>query len=251
MTGSPPSNPAKGPSKSAKKSCSTSPCAGKLTPAQQRDQAHEDLIKCILELCAKDGAVVAEASKKLTVNSREPKKMALEEFKNGKWEVVRNMTSGGSARGSEIWINRGEPCAKTKNTVFHEVRHTQQPNSMSSRDKELDAYKKTEEWTIQREKEWIKGGKKGPAPPAGRFRTKDKAGNTVVDEAAIQKFVDKSYGYAPGKKRIVKTKNGGKTVVFSDGTSRKAQAGDRRQVILTSKADMHIRKIPPSRLKCP
>lgn len=213
--------------------CPPDPCSD---PAL--DAADDALVACILELCATDPDIVRRASRDLVLYSRQPKRIELQTYDGSRWQTTRTATSLGTARGNRVWINRGRSCADTKETVYHEVHHTTQPRSMSSREREIDAYTRTEQWTIDRGL---------PGNPA--YRTTRPDGTVVPDTAAIERHVDRSYGYSPTTQRIVARENGGATVVLEDGTRRPARAGDRFQHIPPQ--ELCERRIAPNRLRCP
>jgi hypothetical protein len=225
--------------------CPTAPAAPTVTPcppdpcADPSIDAEDDaLISCILDLCATDPNVVCRAASDLQLYSRRPKRIELQEYDGSRWLTTRTVTSGGTTRGTQVWINRGESCDQTKDTVYHEVRHTRQPSTMSSRDRELDAYMTTEQWLIDRGL---------PGTPA--FRTTRRDGTVAPNRAAIERHVDGAYGYSSTTLRIVSRENGGATVVLEDGTRRAAQSGDRYQYIPPQ--ELCERRIPPGRLTCP
>ncbi len=208
------------------------PCADPLLAHQD-----EDFFNCILELCATDPDIVEAADRDLTLYTRNPKVIELQTFNGSSWETTRRATSLGSARGSTIWVNRGQACSVTKNTIYHEVHHTRQPDSMSSRYKEIDAYLQTEQWLISR-----------GIPGNGRFRTT--VGSTEIpNRTAIEAHVDQSYGYSDTTQRIVGRVDEGATVILEDGTQRPAQRGDNYQYIPPQ--ELCERRAPPGRLQCP
>lgn len=183
-------------------------------PAQQYPD-DEAIIQCIRQLCRSDPAIVDRAANDLMLYSRKPMRVELQRYENGKWETKDTVTSLGTARGTTIWINRGEDCNKTKETVYHEVMHTMpHQQSMNSRDREIDAFTRTAQWQIDRRM-------------TGRFQMTNPDGTKSVDSQAIISFVDRVYGYSSGELRIVNLKNGGNTVVLEDGTTRPAREADR------------------------
>jgi uncharacterized Zn-binding protein involved in type VI secretion len=111
-----------------------------------------------------------------------------DEVFNGKKWVKKPMSFGGetSQDTKTMKLNLSQDPGDNAATVFHESTHTQQPPAQPWPEKEYDAYKKEEEFRI----------KKGLPPHDPSFRTKDAAGNTVVNEAAIRKQIDKEYPYA-------------------------------------------------------
>lgn len=231
-----PSSPRSGSGASSPVGCAVAPCSSDPCSDPQIDRQHQEMIDCILELCSTDPDIVQRAASDLTLYSRRPKTIQLQTYDGSDWRTTRTVTSRGTARGSTVWINRGQTCSDTKVTVYHEVRHTRQPAGMSSRDREIDAYTQTERWTIDR-------------GLPGHFRTTDGSGRSVPDSAAIRRHVDRSYGYSGTSQRIVARENGGSTVVLEDGTRRSAQPGDTFQYIPPQ--ELCERRIDPNELRCP
>jgi hypothetical protein len=229
----PPIGSGSGPNGSPGNTCvngTAPPCSG-MSPED------EALIQCILQLCATDPDVVARARTSLTLYSRQPKQIQLQRYQQGHWVTTRTVTSGGTTRGTSVWINRGEDCTETKGTVYHEVTHTMPwQQSMNSRDREIDAYTRTTQWMINR-------------GLPGDFQTLNPDGTRSVDNAAIVQHVDGAYGYSSGVPRIVGRQNSGNTVVLEDGSTRPARDGDTFQYTPTQ--DLQERQIPPDRLQCP
>lgn len=213
--------------------CHTDPCSD-----PKLDRQDDALVACILELCKTDPDVVKGTANDLILRSRNPKSIQLQTYNGHRWETTQTVTSLGSAQGNKIWINRGEVCHETKNTIYHEVWHTKQPASMLARDKEIDAFTATEQWLIDRK-----------IPGTAAFRTKLPNGTEVPNRTAIESYVDKAYGYSSSNLRIVGRENGDATVVLEDGTKRPAQRGDKFQY--TPPQNLCERRIMPNRLKCP
>lgn len=212
--------------------------AGKAVTACAKglDPADEALVECIRQLCATDPEIVARAADDLTLYARNPKKVELQRYENGKWVTKKTVTSGGTARGTKIWINRGEECSKTKEVVYHEVMHTMpRQQTMNSREAEIDAYTRTAQWEIDR-------------GMPGQFQMTNPDGTKSVDDAAIIKHVDGAYGYGSGEKRVVDREDGGKTVRLEDGSRRPAKEGDYFQY--TPPQDLNEQQIPPAKLRC-
>jgi len=80
-----------------------------------------------------------------------------------------------------VTISKNTDCEGAANTIYHEVLHTGQPDSMSWLAKEMEAYTKTEEWLIAR-------GLSG----RDAFRTVVD-GKTVVNTSAIESRLTTSY----------------------------------------------------------
>jgi hypothetical protein len=211
----------------------------------------EKLVKCILEMCKEDKAVVDKARQKLKVIARNPKKMILHARSGGQWTQTPK-TSLGSAQGNKVWINRDLPCEKVKETIYHEVTHTGQPDSMPRPLKEMDAYTKTEQWMNSKGK-------------VGSFGKVGADGKPTVDTDKIRGHVERNYGYkipqsgaAPpppvtGRSNPMNPSPSGSTngteVELEDGTWRKAEDGD--AYLEKPPQDLKEAKIPPDKLKCP
>lgn|GEM_PF-5976459 len=163
------------------------------------------LVDCILDLCATDPEIVEKAADKLTIYSRNPKRVEVLEYDGTKWRTIKKGTPPGTAgrKTKTIWINHREDCSQTKDTLYHEVHHTRQDPKMSSRDMEIDAYMQTEQWLIDR-----------GIPGTEAFRSETTDGRTIPNRKEIEQHVDRNYGYSSTTPRIVRTENGGKTVVF-------------------------------------
>lgn len=223
-------SPAAGPSARTPVACAVGACAG-------LDAEDRALVDCIHELCAQDADIVNRAANDLTLYSRRPKRIELQRYDGTRWVTERTVTSGGTTRGSEVWINRGESCAATQETIYHEVMHTMpRQQSMTSRERELDAYTRTAQWMIDR-------------GMPGRYQTRGSDGLLHPDAAAITRHVDGAYGYSSGELRVVGREGGGSTVVLEDGTRRPARAGDRFQH--RPLQDLQERRLPPDAVRCP
>lgn len=205
-----------------------------------RSYSEDDaLVDCILELCDTDPEIVKRAADKLTLYSVNPFTVETQTYDGAKWKTTEKATVRGYAQGDTIGINRRQDCSRTKGTLYHEVHHTKQDPKMSSRDREIDAYMQTEQWLIESE-----------IPGTKDFRSTTADGRTIPNRKAIEQHVDKKYGYSSTTPRIIKTENGGKTVVFRDGKKRPARLGDRTQYIPPGQK-LDKRRIPPEKLQCP
>jgi hypothetical protein len=217
----------------------TQPCPLSKPPVKPGDE--ERLVKCILELCDKDRDVVAKA-RKLDLVSRNPKKIVVHRFQGGKW-TEREVTSLGSASGRKVWLNRNLACDDLKDTIYHEVVHTDQPADMPPPQKEMDAYIKTEQWLISR-----------GLPGNPGFRKIRPDGTETVNEDAIKKHVQDSYGYnipdgAPLPPQVTGRASDGHSVTLDDGTTRPAREGDAYKTVPSQ--DLQEARIPPDALQCP
>ena len=215
-------------------------------PDSRINPQDDAMIACILQLCATDPDVIARARSRILINSRDPKQVQLLRYDGANWIHVRTSPSLGSQRDNrdgtrEIWINRNETCETTKETFYHETHHTTQPSTMSSREKEVDAFTQTEQWMIDR-------GITGNA----HFRRTEGQGRDarqVPDTAAIERYVERVYGHQRGKPRIIGRSRDGRTVTLRDHTTRPAEPGDQMQY--TPPQELCSRRIDPARLTCP
>jgi len=189
-------------------------------------------VQCILDIFCKgdaeDRAVVGKLPK-LTIKRRETKFVHYKKFKGGKW-VDDGFTSGGSAQGTNVAVNADTNCCNAAATFFHEVTHTDQPDTMAGSQREYDAYIKTEQWRI----------KKGLPPHNPKFRKKIKDPKDpskmieVPDPDAIKAKVDSTYAYnpptpvggGPAPASVVAMAPDGVNVQLSDGTTRAPREGD-------------------------
>src|SRR5262245_44706574 len=189
-------------------------------------------VKCILDIFCKGDSQDREVVKKmpkLTIHRREKKQVHYKKFKGGTW-VDDGFTSGGSALGTKVWVNQDTNCCDAAATFFHEVTHTDQPDTMAGSQREYDAYIKTEQWRI----------KKGLPPHNPTFRKKVKDPKDpsktieVPDADAIKAKVDKTYAYNPPTPigggtpppSVLGLTPDGTEVELSDGTTRPPQEGD-------------------------
>jgi hypothetical protein len=123
-------------------------------------------VKCILDIFCngdKEDKEVVTKLPRLTVHRRTPKQVHYKRYESGAW-VDDGFKSGGSARGTTVWVNADTNCCNAAATLFHEVTHTDQPESMAGSQREYDAYFKTEQWRI----------KKGLPPHSPSFRKRVK-----------------------------------------------------------------------------
>ena len=224
--------------------------AGKIHPPLSTED--EKLVKCILEMCKEDKAVVDKARQKLKVIARNPKRLILHARSGGKWTQTPK-TSLGTAQGSNVWINRDLPCEKVKETIYHEVTHTGQPAGMPRALKEMDAYTKTEQWMNSKGK-------------VGNFSKIGADGKPTVDTDKIRSHVERSYGYkipksgaAPpltviDRSSPMKPSPSGSTdgteVELENHTWRKAEDG-KDAYLEKPPQDLKEVEIPPEKLKCP
>jgi hypothetical protein len=217
---------------------STQPCPLSKPSVRPEDKR---LVDCILELCATDPDVVAKA-RSLELVSRNPKKIIVHRFQGGRW-TQQEVTSLGSTSGRKVWLNRNLSCGDLKDTVYHEVVHTDQPADMPAPQKEMEAYIKTERWLISR-----------GLPGTPDFRKTGPDGKEMVDEDAIKKHVEDSYGYnipdnAPLPPQVTGQTPDGRSVTLDDGTSRPVREGDAYKTVPPQNLDET--RIPPDALQCP
>jgi hypothetical protein len=211
-------------------------------------------IDCILDiLCngdAEDKQVVNKLPR-LTVISREPKQVHYKKFEGGKW-VDGGFTSAGSASGTTVKINKDQGCREATSTLYHEVRHTDQPATMGDAEREYDAYTKEEKWRIK--KGYPEGGenfRKKITDPRDPSKTIE-----VPDEDAIKADVDANYAYnppaplggGPAPPQVKGLTPDGKQVKLADGTTRPPKEGDAYRLPDTGGKDLGT--IDPKKWKC-
>lgn len=214
-------------------------------------------LKCLLDiLCKKDKDVVQKA-KKIKIVGVDPLIYDDPIFKGGKW-TTKPFPAAGTQGGGKIQMVRNMSCEQAASTIYHEILHSDQPDSMSWPEKEYDAYKRTEQWTIDR---GLPGQnpdfrKEIPMPP-GVFGP----GRLGVDESAIKQAVDRDYPIVPPSTpggptppQVVGKTADGKQVILQDSTGKQtkrlAQEGD------TFPADKprhppNEKQLPPKDFKCP
>jgi hypothetical protein len=211
-------------------------------------------VQCILDIFCKgdaeDRAVVSKLPL-LTVHRREAKQVHYKKYEGGKWKDG-GFTSGGSARGTTVFVNEKTTCCDAAATFFHEVTHTDQPSSMAGSQREYDAYTKTEEWRI----------KKGLPPHDPTFRKvvkdpKDPSKTIEVPNPdAIKVKVDRSYAYNPptpvgggvAPPAVVGLAPDGVNVRLEDGTTRPPKEGDAYR--LPDTGGKILETIDPAKWKC-
>lgn len=139
-------------------------------------------IRCIF--CPDDAQVLADASTQ-EVKSYDSITYHDYLFENGQW-VIADWPAGGDQGPGKISMEGLVDCDAAANTLYHEVRHLNQPAGMSTYDAEYDAYFTTEEWTIQKGLRDVQG-----------LRKTDEHGNEVPNPAAIDRLVRELYLGAP------------------------------------------------------
>jgi len=153
-------------------------------------------------LCSIDKKLVDELSKTEVV-TYDYELTFYHEYDGKKWVDVRyyNTTQGEwdpdtNTLGLSLRINTLEEAAMT---IFHELIHKKQFSNQAFADRnvikmELDAWTRTEQWTID----------KGlPGEYCGNLRKKDEKGKTVVDVEKIKAVVEQNYGKSTGSRFVV------------------------------------------------
>ena len=227
---------------------------GVVMGAEGRDKLEEALrrpgpwdIACILQIFCngdtEDKAVIGKLPL-LTVHRRHPKQVHYKEFVGGQW-IDGGFPSGGSADGRTVWINNGSSCAHAASTMFHEVVHTDQPDTIQGAHVEYDAYIKTEQWRIKMDL--------GPYLPGTRMYVD---GIPLPDPDAMKGEVDKIYKYNPPAEldeppppRVLGLAANGTDVRMSDGTERAPREGDAYR--LDDTGGEIIETVDPEVWKCP
>ncbi|MEO1082193.1 MAG: DUF4150 domain-containing protein [Pseudomonadota bacterium] len=214
-------------------------------------------INCLLDiLCKEDEADVKKASK-LKITAVDPLVFDDPVYKGGKW-TTQEFHAGGTQSANEIQMVRDMSCEDAAVTLHHELLHSEQPDTMSWPEKEYDAYKRTEEWSLSR-------GLPGQHPDFRKVETLPPGfigpPAIVVDEAAIKDKVDKWYPItAPSKPggpippQVIGRSADGKQVIVEDSAGnqsmRPVKEGD------TFPADKprnppNDTQIPPKSFACP
>jgi hypothetical protein len=171
-------------------------------------------------------------------------------FDGTKWTTLP-FEAGGMTDGTDISMIRGRSAQENAAIVYHEGVHTGQPSSMAWRDKEYDAYAKEDQWSISH----------GLPPHDPSFRTTDKSGKQVTNDAAIRQYVDKSYPGVTAKsptggppEQILGVSASGNTILMrSDGTKyeRPPQKGDSYPAAAPTTVPPGGIAIDISKLQCP
>lgn len=203
---------------------------------------------CVMKiLCKQDKDVVAKA-KALKIVAVDPLIFDDPIFTKGKW-TTKPFPAAGTQGGGQIQITRDQSCEDAAATLYHEVLHSEQPSSMSWPDKEYDAYKRTEQWLIDR----------GMRPHDPAFR-KIVGGKTVVNDAAIKAAVDRDYPItaakagAPTPPQVVGRTADGKNVIVQDSAGKQSlrppKEGDTFPAS-KSRNPPNEKQVPPDDFKCP
>lgn len=100
-------------------------------------------------------------------------------YENGSWRI-EVFPAAGSTSSQHIDMIRTGDAVEDATTLFHEGVHTRQPDAMSQREAEFEAYIAEEHWAIAH----------GLPASDPSFRTIDADGNVVVNEQAIRDMVD-------------------------------------------------------------
>jgi hypothetical protein len=206
-------------------------------------------VACVLGiLCSEDKAVVTELPK-LTVRRANSVVEVYWEFDGTAWNKLERQR-GAFSRAEEkvIGLKRALPCGRAATTIVHEVRHQAQASTMTTVEKEKDAYTFTEEWAIKR------------GLPAFRddFRTREEKTQQIVpDLPAIEQYVEGRYSGGTGTAGDQITGHGadGQTeITHPDGSTdtRPPQKGDSHQDFPATKANLSsLPKIDPKEWVCP
>jgi hypothetical protein len=186
-------------------------------------------MECLLEILCKEDKDVVEKAQKLEVTKANVF-FDDEVFRNGKWESASDEW-GGSASGNKVVLSANTDCEGAAETVYHEVLHTDQPDSMSWFDKEMEAYTKTEEWTIKR-----------GLPGRPSFRTPGPGGGLVPDTQAISNMLTADYPIG------ITNRSPDGMSVKENGVWRAAKEGDK---FPGPQRLENVEKIDPKEFKCP
>ena len=199
---------------------------------------------CVLGLlCTRDRDIVTDLPS-LTVKVVDRVEHDAWYYDGSAW-IVRTMTRGGFSRAADRLVGflSTQPCETVVETVVHEVRHIHQPATWTVLEKETDAYRFAEEWTIERG---------FPGRPA--FRTADfPSGRERVDVGAIEEHVRERYAgptAVPGEEVMDHTPAGDTVVMRPDGSTytRAPVRGDSHQ---KDTRFIGERIVPPETWVCP
>lgn len=215
-----------------------------------------DIDSLLKILCGKDKDDVKKAAK-MKIKAVDPLVFDDPVYEGGKW-TTKEFHAGGTQSAGEIQIARNMSPEDAAVTLHHELIHADQPDTMSWPEKEYDAYKRTEEWAIERglpsqHPEFRKSapmpsGASGPGPP-------------VVDEAAIKRNVDKWYPFTPpatsggpSPPQVVGRTADGKQVIVEDSSGKQSlrpvKEGD-TFAAAKPRNPPNEEQIPPTDFKCP
>ena len=214
-------------------------------------------LKCLLDiLCKQDPDIVKKAAKNKIV-AVDPLIFDDPVFKGGRW-TTKPFHAAGTQGGGTIQMVRSMSCEDAAVTVYHELLHSEQPATMSWPEKEYDAYKRTEEWTIARGLPSQHSDFRVPGPmPSGVSGPPP----LVVDEAAVKRMVDAAYPISPPATpggpvppQVVGRSADGKKVILQDSagnqTTRPVKEGDTFPAA-KPRNPPNERAIPSKDWKCP
>lgn len=165
----------------AKVACITGDCCN---PAAWPERWTMHCIRCIF--CPDDADVMARAREHGEFWTYDAIYYDDPYFDGTEWTSRRFDGSGFAYSGENgkkvVGLLRNVDCATAAETIYHEMWHTAQPDTMTPNEMEYDAYYNTELWTIR------KGLHGQPA-----LRSTDAYGNTVPDRGRIRAHVDETY----------------------------------------------------------
>jgi hypothetical protein len=207
-------------------------------------------------LCDKDKDVVKKAGT-IKVLAVDPLVFDDPIYQGGKW-TTKEFHAGGTQSPGKIQITRNMSPKDAATVLYHELIHADQPDTMSWPEKEYDAYKRTEEWSIERglPSQHPEFRTSGPMPPGASG-----PGRPVVDEAAIKRKVDEWYPFtppstsgAPTPPQVVGKSADGKEVIVEDSSgnqsTRPVKEGD-TFAAAKPRNPTNEEEIPPTDFKCP
>ena len=173
-------------------------------------------------LCPHDKAVIDQL-RNTTINVADSITFHDPYYDGTKW-TTKEFTAGGTSSASEkrIGMLSGLSCTEAATTIYHEIRHQNQPAKWTQAQKEYDAYYSTEQWTIERGL---------PGDQNGTLRGKDQNGHVIASRGKVEALVQRDYSVppkttGPPPPHPVDHDAAGNTVL-SDGTTRKPKSGDR------------------------
>lgn len=190
-------------------------------------------------LCPKDKAVVDELAK---TDVRVADEVVFDDqYYDGSQWTTRRFEAGGiqDPSNNRIVLLNGTPPESAATTLYHEVHHKGQDGSVLWKDREIEAYTRTEQWAIDR-----------GLPGQGGLRKQVGDGRWVPDGDAIRRVVgdypisETRQGESPALRKLPDG-----NVLLQDGSTRAPRRGDAFPAKVPTITGE--RSIPSSAWKCP
>jgi hypothetical protein len=150
--------------------------------------------ECVRKIfCSQDPALVKDLSA-ADVFTAENLQKQIWVFDGSTWKLESSPIKGAAgveAGKMTIEMEADQTCESAATFIYHELWHTKQKPGMTVRDRETEAYRKTEEWCLKH-------------PPMTQGFQKTDKGVQVVDDDAIKKHVEKNYPVPkPGDAEVI------------------------------------------------